>query len=134
MLNFEFIKSLVPVGCCKSIYFSDKYVKSYECKLLGISDKALVLFKDNLDLLYLSNSSGNEGFITNSLYPDLNEHILLDISISPNCGSAEIDFDYSDSDSDRHKNFEQILAIIKEMNEINVFIRSNVEQITQGMS
>ncbi|RNA22754.1 folliculin-like [Brachionus plicatilis] len=61
------LEGLIPLGCCKSVYFSHQYLKSYECKLLGLSDQ-VYLFKDaDKDVNYVLD--------------DLNEFILIDLSI-----------------------------------------------------
>lgn len=55
------------MGCCKSVYFSNQYLKSYECKLLGLSDK-VSLFKD-------------EQKDVNYVLDDLNEFLLIDLFV-----------------------------------------------------
>lgn len=121
-------KTLIPLGCCKSIHFSDEYVKSYECKLLGISEKALPLFyKDNVDLLYKAGATINTSHHA-YLYPDLNEHILVDVAIWPYM-NAEC-FLNEDTSLDETNSFDAQLARIKENNNLTVYVKSNVEEIT----
>jgi hypothetical protein len=99
-----------------------------------MSDKALVLFKDNVDLLYPDHGGGFMSASTTP-YPDLNEHILVDISIKP----FNLSFTESALDSPSNSTvfepgleFEQMLAMIRDRNSINIFTKTNVEEITQS--
>lgn len=65
-------KELIPLGCCKSVYYSNEYIKSYECKLLGISNK-VTPFVSQSDL-----DSDNE-FENLNIYTDLDGFIFADI-------------------------------------------------------
>lgn len=63
-------EELIPLGCCQTVYYSSEYIKSYQCKLLGISDKVL------------PNPMNDEDDERMNLFGDLNEFIYLKISFN----------------------------------------------------
>lgn len=65
---------MIPLGCCKSAYFSNEYLKSYECKLLGLNNEVN---------LFSESSSGlrNDQPMNLNVCDDLNEFILVDLVV-----------------------------------------------------
>jgi hypothetical protein len=99
----KILEELIPVGCCQSIYFSDKYFKSYECKLLGLSEK----FNINLN---------ND---KNLFDDDLNDYVYLKIDINPKNLNLLSELQILNT-------FDQTLSMIKEKYFIDISIKTNV--------
>ena len=65
---YYLIQELIPLGCCKSVYYSNEYLKSYQCKLLGLSDqvnlfKSISKIEENNDSQIESNFSKAIGYL-----------------------------------------------------------------------
>jgi hypothetical protein len=99
------LEDLIPVGCCQSVYYSDKHIKSYECKLLGLSDKVVIV------------PNGNNLFMD-----DLNDYVYMNIEFS----CKQMNDTYADSLHSSAINFNQMISIIKEKYFMNISIRTNV--------
>ena len=93
-------KDLIPLGCCKSVYYSNEYLKSYECRLLGISSEVKSPFQANPDdddeknIFSFSPPSSNANTNTRPsttsqnthnvpVLNDLNDYLFVDIIIKP---------------------------------------------------
>ena len=136
--KFHF-KELIPLGCCKSVLYSNEYLKSYECKLLGLSDKVNIFqsISDSSDNDTIDNNSENQkdpqaNNNLKNVYSDLNEYILMDLIIKPKC--------FNSANSNKKNdliNFllinTSLIDIIDERNDFNIVIKTNVNQITQSM-
>lgn len=102
------LEELIPVGCCQSVYYSDKYIKSYECKLLGLSDKYQI---QNTDLDKCSNLFDD----------DLNDFVYLNIELIPkSLSDLLLGLQLTNS-----INFNQSFNLIKEKYFLNIQIRTN---------
>jgi len=100
------LEDLIPVGCCQSVYYSDKHIKSYEYKLLGLSNKVVIV------------PNGNNLFID-----DLNDYVYMSIEFS----CKQMNDTYADSLHSSAINFNQMISIIKEKYFMNILIRTNVD-------
>ena len=98
------LEELIPLGCCKSVFFSPNYLKSYECKLLGLSDR-VGLFKDNA-------------------IDDLNEFVLIDLKIDSKLKADSINTSLYESLS-----MEELAELIDF--KINFELYTNVKEIGQ---
>ncbi|CAF0732756.1 unnamed protein product [Brachionus calyciflorus] len=106
------LEELIPLGCCKSVYFSVQYLKSYECKLLGISDR-VNLFKSPNDQM------NNQKYVPD----DLNEFILVDILVDSKLKSQNPNLNKS---FENNEDLENLIDY-----KIKFEISSNVSEITQ---
>ena len=110
---FSFLKELIPLGCCKSVHFSSEYIKSYECKLLGLNANTSFYAHDSHEA-------------QPNTYPDLNDHILVDILMT-----AKKKRDKATKCEAQFACFEDLMRSARENYDINIISKSNVNQITQ---
>lgn len=106
------LEELIPVGCCQSVYYSHKFIKSYECKLLGLSDKCLI---QNVA------APSNE---TSSLFDDdLNDYVYLNIDLVAKSGATSSD---SSSLQINQLSFSHAFSLIREKFYVNLISKTNV--------
>ena len=104
------------MGCCQTVYYSSEYIKSYQCKLLGLSDKVLPDLTMNDDH-------------TLNMFGDLNEFINLDVNIEP---KQTITHHSTYSAYSHHMlEFDACLEMIKENNLIEIKMVTNVQHTLQ---
>ncbi len=116
------------MGCSKPVYFSNEYIKSYECNLLGISEqvkpsklKPIEEKITELDAILNSNSPHDDSEFH---FADLNEYIYVDLEIKPKESSTKI-FDGIDSPC--------LIDYMLDVNEFTVNVHTNVNELTMGI-
>ena len=133
------LEELIPFGCCKSVYYSNEYLKSYECRLLGISDKVTPFQSENA-------TSPNEDDDKNvfSLSPtlptknvnfcnDLNDYVFIDIVIKPkenNNSASTVRSQFKNLNLDNVKIYNQV-DLIADENYFNIILKTNVSNNMQ---
>jgi hypothetical protein len=96
------LEELLPLGCCKSVYYSNEYLKSYQCRLLGVSSEVKSPFHSNNSYSY--NESDKKSVFDFDFSPsldpnstttttttttktqaisELNDYLFVDIIIKP---------------------------------------------------
>lgn len=120
---------MIPLGCSKPVYFSNEYIKSYECNLLGISDqvkpsklKPIEEKITELDAILNPNSPRDDSEFH---FADLNEYIYVDLEIKPKENSNKIAFDGIDSSC--------LIDYMLDVNDFTVNVHTNVNELTMGI-
>ena len=125
LFNF---KTLIPLGCCQTVYFSSEYIKSYQCNLLGLSDKVAPSSPINND----ENSN---------MFGDSNEFIYLRVDVQPHEQQAAennvnecncLNMETRDALIMGTLDWNVWLEIIKKNNEVNLTVHSNVTEFNKG--
>ena len=113
---------MIPLGCCQTVYYSPEYIKSYQCKLLGLSEKTT-----------FSEDHENDG---TNIYGDFNEFIYLKIRLdlkqqpmSDDVPSPEYIGDFT-SAMDSH-DCTSALRLITDNNDVDLKLQTNVVDFSQ---
>ncbi len=111
---------MIPLGCCQTVYYSPEYIKSYQCKLLGLSEKTT-----------FSEEHENDG---TNIFGDFNEFIYLKIHLDLKLPMLDVPSSAYIADFtsalDR-RDFTSALKLIKDNNRLDLKLQTNVTDFSQ---
>ena len=126
-----FHQELIPLGCCQTVYYSSEYIKSYQCKLLGLSDKVQPIADQSTS----SDDNIDAGSTERTIFGDLNEFIYLKVGFTPRPDQLRtttdmaVICDVTTALKLESLEFPSLYELIQKKNFIDVNVQTNVTNI-----